>query len=201
MADRSRYRPARRSLRGVRAVWCLLCLLALPAAARAGGSASGLLRLGFDTAGNHEVSIPGRSGTLDVDDSLAIGGELFSSARSAEFGGGIEYQLSRAQEDVSGNFNFIPMYALLRVFPLDTGRAGPCLTARAGYNAFDGDSSYSLGLPLHGGLYYAGGLGYVIDSYQLDIIYSVNNGYVELTPSVDADIRYTKLSLSMAARF
>lgn len=160
--------------------------------------AGGAIKLGVDLPGDHEISGAGLSGTEDVETGFSLSGELFGTiADNIDIGGGITLQLPRSQEDFDGDFYFIPFYGMIR-FRHTFDKVAPYLIGQLGYNLFFGDSDYKgIGIfeaDLEGGLYYGLGGGVIFsEHFQIELLYSVNNGTAELL-GTDFDIEYSKIS-------
>ena len=165
----------------------------------------GALKIGYDFEGEHEVSGYGLSGTEDVEAGVSLSGELhFHLNNYTDLGFGITYQIPRSQDDYQGDFNFVPVYGLLRAKLTDSDVA-PYFIGHLGYNFFDGDSDYKgTGIyeaDLEGGLYWGLGGGVLINKHLLiEMMYSVNNGTVEEL-GYEFDIEYSKWTLSVGYNF
>jgi len=167
--------------------------------------AGGAIKIGLDLPGDHKVSASGYSGTEDVEFGFSLTGELFGAvSKNVELGGGLTWQLARSQEDYQGDFNFIPIYGLLRVRS-DSKKTDPYLTVQLGYNLFQGDSDYrgsgNYEVGLEGGLYYGIGGGVIFKNrYLIEGLYSVNNGSGEVLGET-IDVEYSKISILFGINF
>ncbi len=167
--------------------------------------AGGVFKLGLDLPGDHEVSGLGLSGTEDVDTGFSLSADFFGSiGDNFNIGGGITYQLPRSQKDFPGDFYFIPIYGLIRIRSASQ-KVAPYAIGQIGYNFFNGDSDYKgtgiFEADLNGGLYYGLGGGIIFNErFQLEVLYSVNNGEAELL-GVTFDIEYSKVTLLFGIAF
>jgi hypothetical protein len=114
-------------------------------------------------------------------------------------GAGLEYEFgSSLTIDTSAVFQFIPIYGVVRV-PFDIGPVTPYAVARIGYGVFSGNSAYTGGVSLTGGLYYALGGGIDLRLGQFSIFaegtYSADNGSFPLL-GITFNVLYTTLDLS-----
>lgn len=120
------------------------------------GGVGGTIKLGIDMAGDHEGSVGGGSMSFDVDTGVSLSGELFGKiGDNFDIGGGITYQFPRSldEEGYEGDFNFIPIYAMIRA-RIETENIAPYFIGQLGYNFFLGDDEYKEDDKLEGGLYY-----------------------------------------------
>lgn len=162
---------------------------------------SGTVKIGVDMSGKHEVSSEGLSATENVEMGFSLSGEYVSAINETlELGVGITYQIPRSQEDFKGDFNFIPIYGLVKIRPT-TNDMSPYLIGQLGYNLFDGDSDYKGLGSLSGGIYYGIGAGLIFQKgVQVELLYSVNNGSYEVL-GYNFDIKYSKIGLSLGYNF
>jgi hypothetical protein len=164
-------------------------------------------RFNVQTLGKHETTPSSISGVKDVNTSVSTSIEFFYRFhRFIELGAGVEYQFARERKNISGGFNFIPIYAALKV-PAGFKKVNPYLIGRIGYNFFRGDDLY-MGTGVNyidpkGGLCYSIGGGANLFSFWLfhsnsylftEIIYSVNRGNSTSLGS-PMDIDYSKLDI------
>ena len=163
-------------------------------------------RFSVQTLGKHKTTPSSINSARDVNTGVSISIEFFQRFhRFIELGAGVEYQFARGQENISGAFNFIPIYAALRI-PAGFKKVNPYLIGRIGYNFFRGDDLYMAGanyIDPKGGLCYSFGGGANLFSFWLfqsnnyvftEIIYSVNrgNGTYDGSPM---DVDYSKLDI------
>ncbi len=171
----------------------------------------GVIKIGGDTSGKHKVSGEGLSGSEDVEAGLSLSGEYTSIYdKGIELGGGMTYQLPRSQEDYPGDFNFVPIYGLIKICST-TSEPTPYFIGQLGYNVlYEGDDDYTGEASLEGGMYYGIGAGLIFQNgFQIEVLYSVNKGSCKLSGydyyygyyDFDFDIDYSKISLSMGYRF
>ncbi len=187
------------------AVLSLLAIALFPVHSAMAQGVGGAFKIGYDFEGDHEVSGYGFSGSEDVETGVSLSGELlFHLNNHLDMGFGLTYQIPRSQDDFEGDFNFVPVYGVLRA-KLNDSNAAPYFTGHLGYNFFDGDSDYKgTGIyeaDLDGGLYWGLGGGIIINKHFLiEMMYSVNNGTAEELGH-EFDIEYSKLTLSVGYTF
>jgi hypothetical protein len=164
-------------------------------------------RFSVQMLGKHKTTPSSISGVKDVNTGVSMSIEFFHRFhRFIELGAGVEYQFARELENISRDFNFIPIYATLKV-PAGFKKVNPYLIGRLGYNFFRGDDQYmGMGVnysDLKGGLCYSFGGGANLLSFWLfqsnyylftEIIYSANRGNVTSGGS-PMDIDYSKLDI------
>lgn len=157
----------------------------------------GTVKVGLDMSGKHKISGEGLSGTEDVSTGFSFSGE-YSPIINESFkaGIGISYQVPRAQEDYDGDFNFIPIYGLIKINPTAPGVIAPYVIAQIGHNFFNGDEEYKEDFSLNGGLYYGLGAGLIFEQgLQIELLYSVNNGSADIL-DYDFNIDYSHIGIS-----
>ncbi len=148
----------------------------------------------------------GLSVTEDVEIGFSFGADLLYALHDYfEFGIGIEYQISRSQVKYQGDFNFAPLYGVIRI-PFSLKYVTPYLLSRIGYGFFFGDVNYTGTFgQLTGGFYYAvgGGIEFLRfkllgkDNYLfLESTYSANYGSIKDDYfNYTADVRYGKIDI------
>jgi hypothetical protein len=156
-------------------------------------------------------------GTQNVNSGVAFGLEFVSyDTRNLGFGGGLAIQGSRNLAGATGNFSFIPLYALvkLRTEP-DRRNRYKFITGQLGYNFFGGDLDYrGDNGDLNGGLYFGVSAGIALNRIQFELLYSENRGRVRGSGSFfdtaagvfkdyveSGDIRYSKLGINIGFLF
>ncbi len=171
----------------------------------------GNIKIGMDISGKHKISGEGASGSEDVEEGTSLSIEYGSIIdKGVELGIGMTYQLPRAQEDYDGDFNFVPIYGLIKIYSA-TSDPSPYLIGQLGYDIFyKGDSDYKGELSLSGGIYYGIGAGLIFNrSFQIEGLYSINKGEGDYpggyyggyyVPSMSFDIEYSKINLSIGFR-
>ncbi len=160
--------------------------------------AEATIKFGFDMAGNHKVSVEGLSNSEDVNMGISLSGEYVSNIdKNIGMGFGMTFQMPRSQKNYSGNFNFIPVYGLVRINSISS-EVSPYFIGQLGYNLFYmGDNAYRGSGSLSGGIYYGIGAGLLLQSRsQIEILYSVNKGSYKLAGYPNFDIEYSKITLS-----
>lgn len=185
-----------------------LLLALLPAAAPAEeDAASCLVRFSYDLPGEYTMTASGASGVSAVGKSRGFGAEFFTAGGAMEAGAGVEYQKSRTGSGEAHSFRFLPVYAVIRLFPLVTDEGGRntglFFTGRIGYAALHGggfrDSAVT---DARGGVYYGFGTGSILrDGVQLDALYSVSTASAVLPSGEKAAAAYAKTELSVGVRF
>lgn len=160
-----------------------------------------LIKAGFDAPGTHEVQGGGLDGSADVESGGFVSGELYATInRHIELGAGAEIQFPRSQQDFTGDFGFIPIYVLARLFPV-VGPVSPYVTGRIGASLFFGDDDYTGGGTLGPGGHIGLGAGLLIQQrLQFEALFSLNTGTYELS-GTSFDIFYSKLGISVGYLF
>jgi hypothetical protein len=164
--------------------------------------AGGVVKLGYDTSGDHEVSAFGITGSEDVEDSFSASFE-FVGAINDNFGvgGGFTLQIPRSQEQYPGDFYFYPFYGLIKIRSASKEFA-PYFIGQIGYNLiYDGDINYKGTGTLDGDWYYGAGGGVIFKNrFQIEVLYSVNCGTYTFS-GYEFDIEYSKVTLSIGICF
>lgn len=164
--------------------------------------AGGVLKFGIDFSGDHELSGAGQSMSFDNETGISFSGEIFASINpNFDLGGGLTYQVPRSVEDYEGEFNFVPIYGMMR-FKSSAEKVAPYGIVQLGYNIlFDGDSSYKGPADLDGGLYYGIGGGIILNKHFLiELLYSVNQGDFSLL-GVSLDVENKQFTLNIGYNF
>lgn len=156
-----------------------------------------VVKVGPDISGKIEASLSGVSASTDVKMGITVGGEyLFDSDSDLVYGAGFEYQLARQVDIEDGiKFNYTPIYALAR-YQLDSFY----LTLKAGYNLFTIDEELPEEINLQGGLFYGIGGGMDFGQFQVELLYSINNGARKMVvppETFSLNYKYSKISLSV----
>lgn len=120
-----------------------------------------------------------------VNTGYSVGYEFTIPQGRMEYGGGVEYQLYRTVQGNSNptipdgsQFNFIPLYGVMRYNFSNNNSSQPYAVARFGYNLVNGDSGFNttIGTP-NGGLYYAVGAGMNFNKkIKAEVMYSSSQG-------------------------
>lgn len=157
-------------------------------------------KINLDFAGSHEASALGETGSLDVNTSITLGIEVTRKSESPfTFGIGASYLLSREQElEGSGEFYFVPVYAIGRLkFGDNADSFVPSVVANLGYNIlYDGDSAYSGGANLSGGLYFGAGLRVNFNKIFIEGLFKSFQGTGTVS-SIEIEVNYTTLSIGV----
>jgi hypothetical protein len=158
-----------------------------------------VIKGGIDLGGKHEVE---NLGPDDVETGYSIAAEFTKPVlKFLHLGAGAEYQFPRSVEGDTGQFNFLPLYAVARVtIPLNLFT--PYATARVGYNFLFGDDDYKgIGGSLKGGLHYGFGAGAIVFKFLLvEGIYAIYNGTGEFGGG-DWDINYSTFGIKAGVKF
>lgn len=165
--------------------------------------AESTIKIGLDMAGEHKVSVVGVSSSEDVNMGISLSGEYVSAIdKNIGIGFGMTFQIPRAQKDYPGNFNFIPLYGLVKIGSV-ASEVSPYLIGQLGYNLlYMGDNTYKGDGSLSGGIYYGIGGGLIFRNLsQIEILYSVNKGSWELAGYPNFDVEYSKITLSFGFNF
>jgi hypothetical protein len=180
-------------------------IVTAPVFAEEGGRAESrrgfLLKAGYDAPGTHKVEGGGLDGSTDVDSSGFIAGELYATINPrVELGAGAEIQFPRARKDFTGDFGFIPVYIVARLFPV-VGPVSPYVTGRIGSSLFFGDDDYTSGGTLEFGGHIGVGAGLLIQQrLQVEALLSASTGANDLG-GISVDIIYSKLGISVGYLF
>ncbi|MCP3924104.1 MAG: hypothetical protein GY714_16110 [Desulfobacterales bacterium] len=159
------------------------------------------IKAGIDLSGDHDISNGKNSRSDSVDNAISLAAEYVVIDDDYGFGGGISLQNLRNPEGWSGDFYFTSIYGLIKIGSFSENDKSPYFIGQLGYNILSGNSDYSSGVSLKGGIYY--GIGFGIDlneNFQLETLYSVNNGIAE-SSGTDIDVKYTKLTISVGYNF
>lgn len=167
--------------------------------------AGGAVKLGIDFEGDHDVSYDGSTASFDAKSGVSFSGELLAPMNPyVDFGGGITFQFPRELDGWEDEFNFIPIYGLIRV-KSPSGDIAPYFTGQIGYNFLLANSAYKTWYGVEGdvdgGLYYGLGGGIIIhDRFVVELLYTVNNGEITF-PDATFDVEYTKFTLNLGFNF
>ncbi len=151
-----------------------------------------------DLSGSHKANAMGQSSSLNIKTGVAFGLEIArNTGETFNFGLGLLYLVPRELEVTeSGNFNFVPVYALGKISLVSKEESIiPSLIANIGYNViYNGDSNYKGPLNLKGGLYIGGGLRLDIEKFFLEGTYKSFSGSATYS-DVTFDVTYTTFSV------
>lgn len=119
-----------------------------------------------------------------VNTGYSVGYEYTVPQGPLEYGAGFEYPFYRTVQGNSSltipdgsQFNFIPVYGVIKYNFNDDKQAQPYVTARLGYNFVYGDSNFTKNISsLTGGFYYAVGVGMNFNQIVAEILFSSNHG-------------------------
>lgn len=165
------------------------------------------LKMGFEPSGTlNSVYSTNSTFNLSANDSRTVTGSFFlggeTTRRTVEgliYGIGAEYQFYRQAEGGNTGFSFIPVYGVARAeFPI-TQKTRSFVFGRVGYNFYQ-EANPADGYNLHGGLYYAAGVGLILTkAAELQFMYSCNNGEADST-YLNVQHVYTKYSLGLGIK-
>ena len=180
-----------------------------------------VIKIGYDRPGEQDISgwvqMDGISGALSlsekIEDAFSFSGEyILRSETNYGLGAGASYQIPRKMKNYVGDFNFIPLYFLLKIyFPSHSSY----LVGHFGYNLFNADEAYKEGGKTKGGEYYAIGGGFLLgDKIELEILKTFHQcaledqtGYIydpvygELFYWANYEIKYSRYTISLGYRF
>ncbi len=186
-------------------LWCIVVTLVSAAPVLAQEEAppanrSGILvKVGLDAPGTHKVE-NGGSVSTDVDGGAFLSGEIYAGINPhVELGAGFELPTARSLENISGDFMFIPLYGVARLYPM-VGSVAPYVTGRIGLNLYLGDDDYKGSGELESGGHLGLGAGIDMNRVQIEALLSVNTGRAEVGPTW-VDVTYSKLGVSVGYRF
>jgi hypothetical protein len=171
-----------------------------------GAFAAFSLKLGYEPTGTLNSVYHTNGINLSVSDSRAVAGSFSlggeTTRRTVEgliYGVGAEYQFYRQAEGGNTNFSFIPVYGMVRgEFPV-TRRTRSFIFGRVGYNFYQ-EANPTDGYNLHGGLYYAAGVGLILTkTTELQLMYSCNNGEAS-SSYLNVQHAYSKYSLGLGVK-
>ncbi len=174
---------------------------------------------GYDLGGTGEIDVTvsndfasaSESEEGDIESGFSIYFELGKAInKNIGLGGGASYGLGRGidEEGEEGEFNFIPVYGLLKIwFP--TPSVVPFGIVHVGYNFFFADDDFKGDLDTGGGLYWAIGGGIMFDNgVQLELLYATHNGTLTgedssegFTMDIDVELSYSKVTLAAGINF
>jgi hypothetical protein len=199
------------------------------AATSSSDAATAIIKLGLDTAGTQEVSATyfnfyfaqeqRTANTSDVNNGISLATEIEGEMTPFfDLGAGFELQSPRRLSDYEGKFSFLPIYGFLKIHPR-AGDLTPYVIGQFGVAVFIGDDHYVSDIAKVGGMsagtnsgetragsHVGVGGGLVFNRhYQIELLFTADSGsivypyhdyYVH-----DADIVYTKTTLSLGYRF
>jgi hypothetical protein len=173
-------------------------------------------KIGLDISGSHKstlsgsidyIPIPSISSTKSSTDGFSISLEATDCLQpSIILGVGFTYQIPRSitAEGKTGNFNFIPIYGILKykINPLVD------IIGHLGYNLFNGDREYKGDASLQGGLYYGVGGELKLREFIISFFYSehkgsfsqsgwISDGYYLHYYDLKGDVSYSKFTISI----
>ena len=175
----------------------LLTLIFLPSGINA---VDFIIKAGIDFDGEHKIYANPNNIFSETKTGFSFSSELYLDLNNyIAFGAGAEYQAPRGLKSIDGEFNFVPVYGIIK-FQLKAKKYKPFINLKSGYNFLITDNDYNGGEDLDGGFYYAFGTGVDINSIIIELLYSTNYGEFTGTPD-KGDIKNTKLSISVGYNF
>lgn len=106
--------------------------------------------------------------------------------------------IPRKPENINGDFNFIPLYAFIKLGLLNEEKVKLYVCPTLGYNFFNGDNKYSGSLDLEGGLYNSIGLGLLVrNKLDIKLLYQFNRG----STNSAKEVVYTAFNLNFGYYF
>lgn len=140
--------------------------------------------------------------TIDADTGISLSGELIGYINdNFGLGFGFTYQMARGVENIEGEFHYIPIYGLCKIrFPQNT--VSPYIIGQGGYNFVDADTDYTWNGDIEGGAYagFGGGIQFK-NGFLLELLYSINYGYLEISGPNYYEIYLNYRKLRLAAGF
>ncbi|NLI09601.1 MAG: hypothetical protein GX447_02440 [Elusimicrobia bacterium] len=159
------------------------------------------LKMTIDMGGKQKISGEGLSNSADINTAFSFSFEfMFPSDMRNKLGIGVTYQFPRSIKDSEGDFNFVPLYAFLKMPLGNENDLSGYFLGHLGYNFFMGDDDYKLIGDLSGGLYYGAGIGFQSQNILFEFLYSVNNGSYKVL-DYNFDVKYSKIGLSIGFIF
>ena len=121
------------------------------------------------------------TGIYDTEYGISLSAEeILNTTNNLGLGMGLSYQMPRgvtSQGHSMGKFNFIPVYALIRLRTTPDNNVYVYSTGQLGYNLLEGNNDFTGPTgKLSGGSYYGLGIGLVYDKLQFELLYHVHHG-------------------------
>ena len=165
-------------------------------------------QIGLDVFGDLDVNVDNFSESEDVETGVSLIGEYKVPMYNSQWtwGGGITYQLERAEDVDLGatDFNYTSFYGLAQYEVSDNPLY---IVGKLGYNTLSVDVPIDVNYDESGGLYYGVGAGYNFgedENYVFEILYSVNNGELDVSGpdgTETIDLEYSKFTASVGMKF
>jgi hypothetical protein len=125
----------------------------------------------------------------------------FQEVIDLKLGFGVEYQLPRGGRGITGKFNFMPFFAVVKLCITKNDDISPALLGRFGWNAFFGDDEFKGGANLKGSKYVSVGLAILFGGYfEVRGMISSNHGYSE-TGLGRVNVRFDKIDAGIGVVF
>jgi len=180
--------------------------------------------LSIDVAGKQEISYADYNTDFDTTTGVSLFMEILNPMnQQVAFGLGVELQLLRAIEfeydendyeykDKDKNANrevntdmkyaHIPIYFTGQFNLNQNPKQTPYVLGHIGYALFTANDEYKGGDALKGGLYYAGGVGFLMQQFNMRIMYKIYNGAIDSDYyDEDFDITTSHIGLSAGIMF
>lgn len=129
------------------------------------------------------------TGSYDTGYGISLSAEeILNTTVNLGLGMGLSYQMPREVTSRGyslGKFNFIPVYALIRLRTTPDNNVYLYSTGQLGYNLLEGNDDFTGPTgKLSGGSYYGLGVGLVYDKLQFELLYHVHHGSVRDSATV-----------------
>lgn len=177
--------------------------------------AGGVIKFGTEIPGTLQISsqdqnLPRTGMEFDTKMGFFMAGECFFDVKeNLDVGVGVEYQFTRKTKRyeidyyyMEEEFNYIPIYVLGR-YQINSRSY---LTGKVGYNFLE-IKDISKDYEVKGGLFLGFGGGSILeDAWQIEVLYSINNGGFkipadEYNSEVNCDWKYSKIGVSVGYKF
>lgn len=184
----------------------VLCISILSATS---AHAGGVLKLGFDSASQIEITGTGTTsrGTFDVDSGLSMAFELHGTfGDNVDIGVGIELQSYRNLTNYplgDAYIRFIPIYLSMRVHPKVNGFT-PYLSFQVGMAIFNADENITGNgfFTTTNGSHLAIGGGFIMGkNFFIELMASTDTGGLERNGTQVIDVSYSKVTLGFGLYF
>ncbi len=170
--------------------------------------AEGVLKLGFDSAGQMEVTGSGttQSKTYDANSGVSLAFEGHGAfGTNVDFGGGIEFQSYRELTKFpgGGSFQFVPIYLLMRLHP-EMSDITPYLAMQLGFSIFNADTKFTGNgfFTTTPGGHFGLGVGVILDkNFLMEIMSTVDTGGLQHNNVQVLDVTYSKVTLGIGLYF
>lgn len=170
--------------------------------------AGGVLKLGFDSAGQMKVTGSGTtlSETYDANSGVSLAFEGHGAfGQNFDLGGGIEFQSYRELTlyPGGGSFQFVPIYMLMRLHPAMSDIT-PYLAMQLGFSIFNADNKFTSNgfYTTTPGGHFGLGVGVILDkNFLMELMSTVDTGGVQHNNAQVFDVTYSKVTLGIGLYF